>query len=329
MNSCTLSLTEAPAGRNKGPLPNLTLSARPPPHTLTGGRGAPHTREQQPAAGRALPGRAAIPGDPAGQCSSHSPPPTNQPTNQPPHHPPAVHAGTCSPRPTPRPATYFSPDYSSRGAPRPARPGAPLAGAAHKIFHGTCALAAGPGAAHGREHAPRPGTAGQPPPLPFPSLSAGIAIGGGKRRVPAPRLRDRDREPTSPASPPTRVRPRSPVGSRTRSPIRALQRNGECPPSEDERLASRTQRGTTAAPEAGGTRGCSPAQPQQRLCCLWASPPPSPPEEPAGAGAAIWEGRHPSLPRQPRVSAAALGPSLSSVLNGPPRPLIRQNKMVN
>ncbi|XP_064010921.1 uncharacterized protein LOC135181616 [Pogoniulus pusillus] len=142
------------------------------PSTLTHGRrkGSPNSRRaalQGHTPGRRsascpLPRRAAISGDPAG----HHPPP-----------PPAAagHPGTCSPRPPPRPVTYFAPDYGSRRSPQPAWPGASLAGVGHKIFHGTCALLAGPPApalptAGNTPRGPALGTAGQPPPssLPLP-----------------------------------------------------------------------------------------------------------------------------------------------------------------
>lgn len=96
------------------------------------------------------------------------------------------HAGSCSPRPPSPPRDLLLPGLRlpARPAPGPARPPAGQ-GTKFSRAHARWGPPALPGAAHGREHAPRPGTAGQPPPspLPFPSPSAGTS-----GRVPIPQL---------------------------------------------------------------------------------------------------------------------------------------------
>ncbi|XP_030335450.1 basic proline-rich protein-like [Strigops habroptila] len=177
-----------PAG-TRAPCP--TSPPVSPPYPLTGGRGAPHTRGERPAAGRALPGRAAIPADPAGQCSPPSPPP-----------PPAVHAGTCSPRPSlaaPRPTSLWTTaPVAPRGQPGPAlrSPGQHTKfSTAHARWRPAPALPTAGNTPRG----PALGTAGQPPPSspPLPRqgwggearprpTAAGQRPGGHKHRVPPP-----------------------------------------------------------------------------------------------------------------------------------------------
>ncbi|XP_051476172.1 basic proline-rich protein-like [Apus apus] len=233
---------------------------------------------------RPIPGRAAISGDPAGQLPNPPPPAFPAPPNQ-----AAAHAGSCSPRPaspTPRPTS--PPHYASRG-----RPGPALAqlGQDTKIFHSTCALAspARPGAAHGGEHAPRPGArraaapflpaspsrqgrggASPPPRQPSPSPpSCGTELGGPQ----APCL--------AVVPPPLPLPVPVPLGGarrgRKQGPQRSLSTEEGKVPQKGELLEPRSRRGTAATPEAR-RREVGVQHPRLRSPFPLPTPPQPPPE---------------------------------------------------
>lgn len=181
----------------------------------------------------------------------------------------------------------------------------------------------------GGKHAPRPGPPGSRPLLPFPSLSAGNGGGqDGGRRVPTPR-----RPPPAPRSPGAPRVPGLPEGGNQgpqKSPSteggKGVRPSRLPPPPKGELRAPHARRGLQD--RGGGGWVCSPAQPQQRLCCRRASP-----AAPPGTGSAVQEGkrprRHPSsvrvpcpcpvvVPPSPPVPAAA--PERSLPFAGPSRP---------